>query len=58
MKKYDIVQLMAREGVINAIKRYGLEGTEQKIKSVYKYSAKLRDYMLKEYYKIIKGDIK
>ncbi len=56
MKKYDIVQLMAREGVINAFKHYGIEKTEEKIKSVYKYNPKLRDYMLKEYNNIIKGD--
>lgn len=56
MKKYDIVQLMAREGVINAFKHYGIEGTEDKIKSVYKSNIKLRDFMLKEYNKILRGE--
>jgi len=55
MDEHNIVDLMAREGVINAIKRYGLEGTEEKIKWVYRSTPKIRDIMLKEYYNLIKG---
>lgn len=53
MKEYNIVNLMAREGVINAIKRYGLERTEDKIKSCYKLMPTIKKLMLKEYNKLI-----
>lgn len=56
MKDYDIVQLMTRENIQIAINRYGIEGTEEVIKRVYQLNTKLRDYMLKEYYAIIKGE--
>lgn len=54
MKEYNIVQLMAQEELKSAFKRYGIEGTEQKIKEIYNTMPTLRDYMLKEYYNIIK----
>ena len=53
MKEYTISQLMAQEGVQRAIQRYGLEGTEQKIKEVYSLMPKTRDIMLEEYKKLI-----
>lgn len=55
MDEYSISQLMAQEGVQRAIKRYGLEGTEQKIKEVYSLMPKTRDIMLKELWKKIKS---
>ncbi|KKL13034.1 hypothetical protein LCGC14_2529780 [marine sediment metagenome] len=54
MKEYRIVELLARESVINAIKRYGLEGCEEAIKGVYRNMIPTRDLMLKEYYKILR----
>jgi len=51
MKEYNIVDLMAQEGINDAIKRYGIEGCEEKIKWVYRNMPKLRDYMLSEYRK-------
>lgn len=56
MKQYNIVQLIAREGIQKAINTYGIEGTEEVIKRVYKLNTHLRDYMLKEYRAIIKGE--
>jgi hypothetical protein len=47
---------MARESLQKAINRYGLEGAEDKIKHIYELAPKLRDYMLKEYYAMIKGE--
>ena len=55
MKEYNISQLMAQEGINKAIKRYGLEGTEQKIKEVYSLMPTIRDLMLKELWKKIKN---
>lgn len=52
MKKYNIVQLMAQEGINKAINHYGLEKTEEIIKSVYKMNPYLKHYMLKEYYEM------
>lgn len=53
MKKYNIIQLMAQEQIKLSFKKFGIEGTEQKIKEIYKTMPKILDTMLKEYYKII-----
>lgn len=37
-----------------AMARYGIEGTEEKIKELYKLMPKCRDYMLSIYYNLIK----
>lgn len=54
MKEYMISQLMAQEGIGRAIKRYGLEGTDEAIKRVYKLMPKTRDLMLNELWKRIR----
>lgn len=51
MKEYWITDLMAQDNINRAIKRYGLEGTEQVIKKVYRRLPKVRNLMLKEYNK-------
>ena len=48
MDEYSIPDVLAQEGIDNAIKRYGVEGTEQVIKRVYNQVPKLRDYMLEQ----------
>ena len=58
MKEYNITQLMAQEQIILSFKRYGIEGTEQKIKELYRKTPKLKDVMLKEYYNILKEKLK
>ena len=58
MKEYNITQLMAQEQIILSFKRYGIEGTEQKIKELYRKIPKLKDVMLKEYYNILKEKLK
>ena len=55
MKEYNIANLMAQEGIQRAIKIYGIEGTEEKIKSVYNLMPKIRDLMLEELWKKIKN---
>ena len=47
MKEYKITDIMAQEQVIRAVKTYGIEGTEQKIKEVYSQLPKLKESMLK-----------
>lgn len=56
MKQYNIINLMAREQLILAFKRWGIEGTEQKIKEIYRNMPKIKDTMLREYYKLMKGE--
>lgn len=48
MKEYNITDILAQEGIDNAIKRYGIEGTEEVIKRVYSRVPKLKDYMLNQ----------
>jgi len=52
MKEYNIIDIMAQEGVINAVKHYGIEGAEQKIREVYSRHPELKEKMLKEWRKI------
>ncbi len=54
MKQYNIIQLMAYEQIILAFQKYGIEGTEQKIKELYQTKPKIKDTMLKEYYNLLK----
>lgn len=58
MKKYNVAQLMAQEQIILAFQRYGIEGTEQKIKQLYRETPKLKNNILKEYYNLLKGETK
>ncbi len=46
-----VVDLIAKENIIKAFKEYGIEGTEQAIRRVYR--GKLREYMLKQYREVI-----
>lgn len=39
--------------IYKAFKRYGIEGTENKIKEVYELVPKMKEYMLNKYYEII-----
>jgi len=52
----DIIEMDTRLMVQRAIKTFGIEGTEQKIKELYVLMPKLRDLMLEQYYKILKGE--
>lgn len=55
VNEYEIADVLAQEGINNAIKRYGVEGTEQVIKRVYKQTPKLQKYMLEQLWKKIKN---
>ena len=52
-----IVVNMALEGLNKSFKRYGIEGTEEKIKELYKDTPKLRDIYLGFYYRTVKKGI-
>jgi hypothetical protein len=52
----DIIKMDTRLAVQKAIKTFGIEGTEQKIKELYVLMPKLRDLMLEQYYQILKGE--
>lgn len=52
----DIIKMDLRLSVLRAIKNFGLEMTEQKIKDLYSLMPKLKDALLEEYYKILKGE--
>ena len=45
------------DSLSHAVKKYGIEATEEKIKKLYKLMPKARDKMLKEYNRIYKGKI-
>ena len=47
MKEHKITDIMAQEQVIRAVKIYGIEGTEQKIKEVYTRLPKVKESMLR-----------
>lgn len=53
----DIIKLDAIFQIKRAFKRFGIEGTEQKIKEIYKFMSKCRDYLL-EIYREILSEIK
>ena len=42
--------------VRKAIKKFGIEGTEEKIKDLYSSMPKIKEIMLNAYYKIVKGE--
>lgn len=50
---YSIVDLLAKENITKAFKHYGIEGTEQVIRRVYK--GNMLAYMLKQYQEIVRG---
>lgn len=52
----DIIKMDTRLSILRAMKHFGIEGTEQKIKELYLVMPKLRDILLEQYYKILKGE--
>ena len=55
MKNYplEIIEAKAIQYLIIAFNKYGIEGTEQKIKEV--YQGNMQEYALKVYKNLIKG---
>ena len=53
MKKYKIVDILVIDAIDNSIKRYGIEGTEDKIKQLYAQPnmEKLKNTLLNELYR-------
>lgn len=49
----SITKKIVRESLFNSFKEYGIEGTEQKIKEVYKRQSKIVQALLEEYRKIL-----
>ena len=49
----DILKLDAIFEIKKAFKRYGIEGTEQKLRELYIHMPKFRDYMLQTYKEIL-----
>lgn len=52
--KFDAEQDAIRN-ILKAVKVFGIEGTEDKIKDLYSTTPKLRDFMLEQYYKLFRG---
>ena len=55
---YQITDVLAYYNIKRAFKKYGIEGTEQKIKEVYANMPTIRDHMLKNYCAIIERKLK
>lgn len=55
MTNEEFINVLLQEAVINAVKIYGIEGTEEKIKELYWFNEKLKNNLLKQlrviYYK-------
>ena len=53
MKKYKIADILVIDAIDNNIKRYGIEGTEEKIKELYTTPnmEKLKNMLLNELYR-------
>lgn len=51
----EAIKIDAYSHIKEAIKKYGLEGTEDKIKEIYSNNPKIREIMLKTLYAIWKG---
>ena len=54
MKEYNIINIMAQEGLEKAIEHYGLEGTDEAIKRAYKLHPAIQKLMLDKLWKKIK----
>jgi hypothetical protein len=48
----ELLDILIADSLTHAIKRYGIEGLEEKIKELYILMPKARDKMLEVYYKI------
>jgi hypothetical protein len=51
----DDVNQEIRQQLFKCFKKYGIEGSEQKIKELYQLSPKIQELFLTEYRKILKG---
>jgi hypothetical protein len=51
------IQINARKNILNAMNKFGIEATEEKIKEYYKKYPKLLKIMLDEYRNIINGNL-
>ena len=55
MNNEEFTNILLQEAVINAVKIYGIEGSEEKIKELYWFNEKLKNNLLKQlrviYYK-------
>ena len=51
-----VIELQARENLKSSMEKFGIEGTEEKIKDVYRGSPTVRDYMLKLFGKVLRGE--
>lgn len=52
----QIIEIQARQNIAEAMKIYGPEGAKEKIEEVYSGSPRVRDYMLKVFNKVLKGE--
>lgn len=50
-----VIELQARENLKKAMDKFGIEGTEQTIKSIYRGSPTVMEYMLKLFQKVLRG---
>lgn len=50
----DLSEVLIRVSLHNAVTQYGIEGTEQKIKELYKLMPQARDKILEAYERIYK----
>ena len=52
----QIIEIQARQNIAEAMKVYGPEGAKEKIEKVYSNSPRVKEYMLKVFNKILKGE--
>lgn len=55
MKTFNIVDILIWDSLNKAVAKFGIEGTEEKIKELYSQMPKARDLLLKKYNEIYKG---
>ncbi len=58
MNSEKLVKFMAQYEIKKAIKHYGIERTEEKIKHLYRLMPYMKLYLLREYNNILKGRLK
>jgi len=54
----DDVQIEMRQQLFKCFKKYGIEGSEQKIKELYQLVPRIQELFLIEYRRILKGESK
>ena len=52
----DVIELTARQHIHDALQKFGVEGTEEKIKEVYKLVPRVQEYMLEIFKKMLLGE--